>query len=55
MLFCITLYNYGIANVFLFLYSHCFEFYDSCNNNNSFKYIIYLCHQSYQTIQMVIT
>lgn len=23
--------------------------------NNPFKYIIYLCHQSYQTIQMVIT
>ena len=37
MLFCITLYNYGIANVFLFLYSHCSEFYDSCNNDNSFK------------------
>lgn len=56
MLFCITLYMYGIAgSFFLFLNSHCFEFFINRTNDNPSKYIIYLCHQSYQTIQMVIT
>lgn len=45
MLFCITLYMYGIAgSFFLFLNSHCFEFFISRTNDNPFKYIIYLCH-----------
>ena len=39
--------NNSTNNVDPIIKCHCSEFYDSCNNDNSFKYIIYLCHQSY--------
>lgn len=50
------LYSYGSGIYFkLFHKSPYFVFCNIWTYNNPFKYIIYLCHQSYQTIQMVIT
>ncbi len=56
MLLCLILYNYGSGIYFkLFHKSPYFVFCTIWTYNNPFKYIIYLCHQSYQIIQMVIT
>ena len=56
MLFCLILYSYG-SGIYFKLF-HKIPYFGFCTNRtyiNSFKYIIYLCHQSYQAIQMVFT